>query len=131
MEIEPYPIENGELWEEGSPQWLARYEYIEARAETYLDYYRDSPEYDFTRGGVQVGSAQRAIASAYSRFAAGTLEILGVQALVKMLRDAYKRKEATVVTPEERAAAIEAAKPVPKWRQDWETKKGTSSKAPR
>lgn len=122
MDVEPYPIERGDpLYEEDSPQWIARYEYIEARAEKFFDYYRDSPEYDFTRIHAGVRGQQKATQDAYCRFASGSLLLLGVQAQVKMLRDAFKKKEATKVTPEERAAA----KPeyVPQWRKDWEAKK--------
>lgn len=123
MEVEPYPIENGELWDDSSPQWLARFEYIEQRAERFFEFYRDSPEYDFTRIHAGVRSQQKATQDAYYRFARGALMLLGVEAQCKMLRDAFKKKEATKPTPEERAAQVKQTEYVPQWRKDWEAKK--------
>lgn len=48
-----------------------------------------------------------------------------------MLLESYRRPQASRPTPEERAAAIEAAKPVPKWRQDWEEKRRIQREAER
>lgn len=122
MDLEPYPIDKGDpLYEEGTYQWLERYEYIESRAETYLDYYRDNMEYDFTRTLGDVKRQQTATLDAYCRFASGSMKALGVEAQVKMLRDAFKKKIATPLTPEERAKINPPY--VPQWRKDWEAKK--------
>lgn len=122
MELEPFPLErNDPFWDEGTPQWLERFEYIESRSERWLDYFRDNPEYDFTRTLGDVQRQQKATLISYESYASGKLTLLGVQLQVKMLRDAFKRKEATKPTPEERAAAVPAY--VPKWRKDWEAKK--------
>lgn len=131
MEIEPYPIEKGqEYWEEGCPQWLERYEYIESRSEAWLDNFREDYEYDFTRTLGAVSSQQKAVLLSYQRFAKGELTVLGVANQVKILRDAFRRKEATPLTPEE----IEEQKPkkpeyVPQWRKDWEAKLAERKKA--
>jgi hypothetical protein len=120
MELEPFPIDT-EFWEEGSPQWLARYEYVEARASRYLDQFRDSEEYDFTKFEAKAG--EKALTLAFERFAAGSLKLLGVEMAANNLKEASRRKIATPLTPEERAEARQKAKPVPKWRKDWEEKK--------
>lgn len=123
IDVEPFPVEGGILWDEGSPQWLTRYEYIEERSERYLNSYRDSMDYDFTRtlGGVKYN--QLAVKSAYERFAAGSLTVLGVKNQVIMLRDAYRRKEVKPLTPEEIEKANEKPEYVPQWRKDWDKKK--------
>lgn len=123
MELEPYPPEEGQEWEKGCPQWIERYEYIQARAERYFDQYRDSVEYDFTKTGTSVEAQQKALEIGYERFASGSLKLLGVQALAKMLRDAYRRKEATPLTPDERAALIRHRSSPPRWELEWREKK--------
>lgn len=126
MDQEPYPIEGDILWIEGSSQWLERYEYIEARAEQFLDHYRDNPLYDFTKAGNGVTYQQKSVILAYEKYAQGLLSVGGVKDQVKMLLNAFERKVATPVTPEERQAAIDAAKPVPQWRTAWEEKKAAA-----
>lgn len=124
MDLEPYPIERGDpLWESGSPQWLERYEYIEGRAEQYFAAFRDSPEYDFTRMDHQVRLQQGLTQKSYERFAEGSIMLLAVQVQAKMLRDAFKRKVATPLTPEERAEKNKTPEYVPQWRKDWDAKK--------
>lgn len=132
MDVEPHPIEKGAaFWELGCSEWLERYEYIEARAERYFDAYRDDPMYDFTKTGAYVLPYQKAVSNAYEEFAAGRMSVLGVQAQVKMLRGAFKKREATPLTPEERAKANEKPEYVPKWKREWEAKKFLEREAER
>lgn len=130
MDIEPYPVErNAPFWEEGGVQWLERYEYIEARAQAYLEAYQADPDYDFTRQGGAVLNQQRATIHAYEQYACGAMSLLGVQAQVKMLRFSFKKKEATPYTPEERAKLHEKPAYVPDWRKEWEAKKAAEREA--
>lgn len=123
IDLEPHPPEDGEIWEEGSPQWLTRYEYIEARSERYLESYHDSVDYDFTRTVGMVKYQKLSVQSGYEKYAAGTMTLLGVKSLVGMLRDCYKRKEVKPVSPEEKAKQAEKPEYVPQWRKDWQSKK--------
>jgi hypothetical protein len=126
MDVEPYPIENDELWAEGSVQYLERYEYIEERANRYLNQYRESEEYDFTKFSTK--AYEKAIIRGYDDFAKGTLKLLGMELICRNYVQDMKRKVATPVTDEERAAAAEAKKPVPQWRKDWEAKRDAAKK---
>lgn len=78
FDVEPWPIENNLKWEEGSPQWLERYEYIEARAEVWFNHFRDDPKYDFTKTSLEVRNCQKSLEVTYKKFAAGGMALGGI-----------------------------------------------------
>lgn len=129
MDVEPHAIEDGaELWVEGSFQYLERYEYIEERVNRYLNQYRESEEYDFTKFSNK--AYEKAIVTGYHDFARGALKLLGMEAICRNYVHDMKRKVATPLTEEEKAAAAKAnkPKPKPKWQKEWEAKRDAAKK---
>lgn len=88
LEVIPY---DNQIWEEGSIQWLERYEYIEKRSETYLDYFRDSLEYDFTRLTSNVKTAQDNLGRAYAEFASGEISVDDVKKYVLAFKESIRK----------------------------------------
>lgn len=129
---EPHPVEEGKTWETDSPQFQDRLEYISARVEEYLDKFRESVVYNFSRMDARVVYNQERVLNASLAFAAGTVKLSEIAKLSAALRDSFARNDNNVFdSVDPNASPGNVPRPGAAARQQQEAKRRAAPSGPR